>query len=188
MTVPPGVAAFIAAETFFLLFCYLLDSSPTVLTTGCLTSECYGRLGCRVTIDIVPSAERLHRVQRYAKRPGNLTIAVSGHSEFYNLRFLIIGHIISAPSEGIGIMVSPSLTTEKFNPHRYGIKKAACRLSEEIPTDCKKDITAKKSDFIGLFCCIVRDFQLQNRRCILPVSSVLEIRTPENQLYTFPLF
>ena len=31
-------------------------------------------------------------------------------------------------------MVSPSLTTEKFNPHRYGIKKAACRLSEEKPT------------------------------------------------------
>ncbi len=31
-------------------------------------------------------------------------------------------------------MVSPSLTTEKFNPHRYGIKKAACRISEEKPT------------------------------------------------------
>lgn len=116
MTVPPLVTAFIAAETFFLLFRYLLDSYPTVLTTGCLTSECYGRLGCRVPIDIVPSAERLHRVQRYAKHLGNLTIAVSGHSEFYNLRFLIIGHIISAPSEGIGLMVSPSLTTEKFNP------------------------------------------------------------------------
>ena len=116
MTVPPGVAAFIAAETFFLLFCYLLNLPSTVLTTGGFAGECYGRLGCRVPIDIVPSAERLHRVQRYAKRPGNLTIAVSGHSEFNNLCFLIIGHIISAPSEGICLIVSPSLTTEKFNP------------------------------------------------------------------------
>lgn len=30
--------------------------------------------------------------------------------------FMIIGHIISAPSEGICLVVSPSLTTEKFNP------------------------------------------------------------------------
>ncbi len=131
MTVPPGVAAFIAAETFFLLFCYLLDSSPTVLTTGGFTGEYCGRLGRRVPTDIIPSAERLHRVQRYAKRPGNLTIAVSGHSEFNNLRFLIIGHIISAPSEGICLVVSPSLTTEKFNPHRYDTKSGLQALRRD---------------------------------------------------------
>ena len=34
----------------------------------------------------------------------------------------------------MSLVLSPSLTTEKFNPHRYGIKKQACRLSEEIPT------------------------------------------------------
>ena len=46
------------------------------------------------------AAERLYCVHRYANRLGNLAIAVSSRTEFDDLRFLIIGHILSAPSEG----------------------------------------------------------------------------------------
>ena len=99
MAVPPLVTALVAAEAFFLLLGDLLNLPTTVFAGCCLAGECYGRLDYRVPIDIVPAAERFYCVQRYTKRLGNLAIAVSSRTEFDNLRFLIIGHILSAPSE-----------------------------------------------------------------------------------------
>jgi len=100
MTVPPFVSALVTAEAFFLPLGNLLNLTPAVLAGGCLACERYGRFGRRVPIDIVPSAKRLHRVQRYAKRLGNLAVTVARGAEFDDLRFLIVGHNPSAPSEG----------------------------------------------------------------------------------------
>lgn len=124
----------VAAEAFFLPLGDLLNFPTAILAGCCFPGEDNGRHGCHVPVDIVPAAERLYCVYRNANRLGNLAIAVSSRTEFYDLCFLIIGHILLGSFRGIGLVVSPSLTTEKFNPHRYGIKKAACRLSKEKPT------------------------------------------------------
>ncbi|MGI6248361.1 MAG: hypothetical protein ACOYJX_02980 [Acutalibacteraceae bacterium] len=100
MAVPPLVTALVAAEAFFLLLGDLLNLPTAILTGCCFAGERYGRLDCSVPVDIVPAAERLYCVQRYAKRLGNLAVAISSRTEFDDLRFLIIGHILSAPSEG----------------------------------------------------------------------------------------
>nr|UVY54930.1 MAG: hypothetical protein [Bacteriophage sp.]UVY60224.1 MAG: hypothetical protein [Bacteriophage sp.]UWF95168.1 MAG: hypothetical protein [Bacteriophage sp.]UWG16254.1 MAG: hypothetical protein [Bacteriophage sp.] len=100
MAVPPLVTALVAAEAFFLLLGDLPNLPAAVLAGGCIAGECNGSLGCRVPVDIIPAAERLYCVHRDANRLGNLAIAVSSRTEFDDLRFLIIGHILSAPSEG----------------------------------------------------------------------------------------
>jgi len=100
MAVPPCVAALVAAEASFLTLCDLLYLTSAILTTGSLAREYHGRFWNFVPIDIVPAAERLHRVQRYSKRLCNPAVAVPGGAQVYDLCFLIIGHIPSAPSEG----------------------------------------------------------------------------------------
>lgn len=100
MAVPPGVTALVAAEAFFLLLGNLLNLPTAVLAGRYFAGEYHGRLDCRVPIDIVPAAERLYCVHRYANRLGNLAIAVPRCTEFDDLCFLIISHILSAPSEG----------------------------------------------------------------------------------------
>jgi hypothetical protein len=100
MAVPPLVTALVAAEAFFLPLDDLLNLSAAILADRCFPGEDNGRHGCRVPVDIVPSAERLYCVHRNANSLGNLAIAVSSRTEFDDLRFLIVGHILSAPSEG----------------------------------------------------------------------------------------
>jgi hypothetical protein len=100
MAVPPLVTTLVAAEAFFLPLGDLLNLPTAILAGCCFPGEDNGRHGCRVPVDIVPAAERLYCVHRNANRLGNLAIAVSSRTEFDDLRFLIIGHILSAPSEG----------------------------------------------------------------------------------------
>jgi hypothetical protein len=78
MAVPPSVAAFITAEAFSLLFCYLINFPSAIFAGGCFASECHGRLIFYVTVDIVPATERLYRIQRDAKCLCNCAISVSG--------------------------------------------------------------------------------------------------------------
>ena len=65
-----------------------------------MNGELFGRVTTAPWGMVFPAAERFYCVHRYAKRLGNLAIAVSSRTEFNNLCFLIIGHILSAPSEG----------------------------------------------------------------------------------------
>ena len=116
MAVPPFVPALVTAESFFLPLGDLLNLTPAVLADGCLAGERDGRFSRRVPIDIVPSAERLHRVQRYAKCLGNLAVTVARGAEFDDLRFLIVGHNPSAPSEGCVLWYLPHSLPKNSTP------------------------------------------------------------------------
>ncbi len=85
MAVPPLVSALVAAEAFFLTLCDLLYLTSAILATGSLAGERNGRFSRRVPVNIIPSAERLHRIQRYAKRLGNLAVTVTRGAEFDDL-------------------------------------------------------------------------------------------------------
>jgi hypothetical protein len=78
MAVPPSVAAFITTEAFSLLFCYLMNFPSAILAGGCFASKCCGWLILYVPVDIVPTAERLYRIQRDSKCLCNCAISVSG--------------------------------------------------------------------------------------------------------------
>ena len=85
MAVPPLVPALVATEAFFLPLCDLLNLTPAVLAGGRLAGERDGRFGRRVPIDIISPAERLHRIQRYAKCLGNFAVTVARGAEFDDL-------------------------------------------------------------------------------------------------------
>lgn len=116
MAVPPGVAAFVTAKAFFLLLFYLPDRPPAVLTIGRFACECRRWLGKAVSADIVPAAEGLYCVQRYAKCSGNFAVAVPGRTEFYDLCFLMIGHHPSAPSKGAVSLYLPHWLPKNSTP------------------------------------------------------------------------
>ena len=107
MAVPPLIAALVITEAFFLPFGNLLNL-PSAVLAGCyFAGEENGRHGCRVPVDIVPSAERLYCVHRYSKRLSNLAVSVARSAKFDDLRFLIVGHNPSAPSEGYFLWYLP---------------------------------------------------------------------------------
>lgn len=100
MAVPPLVPAFVTAEAFFLPFCNLLNLPSAVPAGGCFARERHGSFGSQVSAHVISAAERLHCVQRYAKRPVNAAVAIPGGAQLYDLWFLIVGHNPSASSEG----------------------------------------------------------------------------------------
>ena len=116
MAVPPGVAAFVTAKAFFLLLFNLTDRPPAVLTIGRLACICQGRFNRGIAADIVPAAEGLYCVQRYAKCSGNFAVAVPGRTEFYDLCFLMIGHHPSAPSKGAVSLYLPHWLPKNSTP------------------------------------------------------------------------
>ena len=107
MAVPPGIAAFVTAKAFFLLLGYLPDRPPAVLTAGRFACKWQGRSNRGIAADIIPAAEGLYSVQRYAKRLGDFPVSISVRAEFYDLCFLMIGHHLSAPSKGVVLLCLP---------------------------------------------------------------------------------
>ena len=116
VAVPPGIPAFVTAEAFFLTLCYLLDFPPAILAMGSLSKNISSSIFLCFCAYIVSAAKGLHRVRRYPNHPGNLSITISGSAQFYNLRFLIIGHISSAPSQGWVSWYLPHSLPKKSTP------------------------------------------------------------------------
>lgn len=107
MAVPPLIAALVTTEAFFLPFSNLLNL-PSAVLAGCyFAGEHSGRFGNRVPADFVPATERLYCVHRYSKRLSNLAVSVARSAKFDDLRFLIVGHNPSAPSEGYFLWYLP---------------------------------------------------------------------------------
>jgi hypothetical protein len=95
--IPPDISALITAEAPFLLLGNLMNLSAAVLAPSCLAAAWCKRFDHRIPVDVMSATERLYCVQRYAERLGNLTVAVSGCTEFYDLHFLIFSHSNSSP-------------------------------------------------------------------------------------------
>ena len=79
MTVPPCISALVAAESFFLLLCYLPYFLSAVLAICCFACELCTLLQRRF-FSFISSAEGLHRVYRYADFLRYSAIAISGGS------------------------------------------------------------------------------------------------------------
>ena len=85
MAVPPFVPALVTAKALFLPLGDLMNLPSTVLADSSLAGERKGRFSSHIPVDVVPSAERLHCVQRYAECLGNLAVTVACGAEFDDL-------------------------------------------------------------------------------------------------------
>jgi len=117
VAVPPVVSTLVAAEAFFLPLCYLSYFLSAVLAICGFACELCALLQRRF-FNFISSAEGLHRVYRYADFLRYSPIAGTGSPQTNNLLFLTVRHDSVSSFRGTGLILSPSLTTEKFNPHR----------------------------------------------------------------------
>ena len=98
MLVPPHITAFVTAEPFPFLLGDLPDFPSAVFATCDFLHNLDGGY-FHISAQVIPAAKGLHGIERYAKRLGNLAVAVPGSTQLGDLYFLIIGHSSSAPSE-----------------------------------------------------------------------------------------